>query len=313
MFECAAFAVAASFGVACTGDDAEEMASGADTMVAETDDPSGATGSEEEGTGGGDTEDADDDAEDEDSGSGACEPAVVPERFIVFGDSILACSTEAGGKSAPGCSARLVHEHLAERFNADVTYENAAVGGAVTADVIGQMLGVDATQSGHALVLIGIGGNDLSGFLLTPDSTAMNEFDDLSMRLDESWDDMLDWLLDPAHFPDGFTLVVDNQYNPFDDCTADPYSFMTPLKTELLGVFNERVAERIEGLGNAQLSDLYQAFLGHGHHYKTAGCPHTTDAEYWMIGGVDLIHPSTAGHAGITVEIEAAIDRAYCG
>jgi hypothetical protein len=302
-------AAVAILGLGCSGQGANEDA--AETMAADTDDPTGMGPSDGSSEGDGDADGSGDGDGDEDTTEG-CEQAAVPERFIVFGDSILACSTINGGKTGQGCSARLVHDHLESRFGASITYENAAVGGAVTADVIGQMNGVDATQPGHALVLIGIGGNDLSGFLLTPDSTAMNEFDSLSMRLDEAWEDMLDWLLDEAHFPDGLTLVVDNQYNPFDDCSADPYSFMSPLKTELLGVFNDRVAERLEVVPNAQLSDLYLAFLGHGHHYRTEGCPHTKEgAEYWMIGGTDLIHPGIPGHAGIAVEVESAIDRAY--
>lgn len=300
-------AVVAMLGLGCGGDDSAET--DAETMSGDTEDSTGSTDPTSEGessdgsTGGGE--------EEGEATTGECTPAATPERFIVFGDSILACSTESGGKTAPGCSARLVHEHV-ESIAPGVTYENAAVGGAVTTDVPGQMAGVDATLPGHAVVVIGIGGNDLSGFLLTPDQTAMDQFDELSERLDDAWDEMFAWLLDDAHFPDGFTLVVDNQYNPFDDCTADPYSFMTPLKTELLGVFNDRVAERLEAHANAHLSDIYGAFLGHGHHWNTAGCPHTKDgADYWMIGGTDLIHPSTAGHASIAVEIQAVIDDVY--
>jgi lysophospholipase L1-like esterase len=287
--------------MACAGDDADPLVDDGSeeaTTGSATDDGTD-EGTEEEGTEGTGT-------------TGECAPEAFPERFIVFGDSILACSTESGGKTGAGCSARIVHEHLDASFGPGVTYENAAVGGAVTSDIRGQMAGVDATQSGHAVVLLGIGGNDLQPFLLTSDQQAMNAFAELSERLDESWEEILDWLYDEAHFPDGFTLIVDNQYNPFDDCTADPYSFMTELKTELLGVFNARIAERLEPYDNAHVSDLHLSFLGHAHHWQTQGCPHTMDGnEYWMIGGTDLIHPGTAGHAGIATEVQAVLDPLY--
>jgi lysophospholipase L1-like esterase len=291
-------------GPACGGDDVD----------AETDAATDTEGAATTGNGTDDPTTVEPDASTDDDATttGACAPASIPERFIVFGDSILACSTEPGGKTGAGCSAKIVHEQLDSGLAPGLTYENAAVGGAVTADILGQMAGVDATGPGHAIVLIGIGGNDLQPFLLTSDGQAMSAFDELSTRLDESWEEILDWLYDDAHFPDGFTLIVDNQYNPFDDCTASPYTFMTPLKTELLGVYNDRVAERIEGEGNARLSDLYRAYLGHGHHWQTQECPYTEDGnEYWMIGGTDLIHPGTAGHAGIAVEVRAAIDDVY--
>jgi hypothetical protein len=283
----------------CAGEDTDvdsgAVGTSTDTDASATEGPGDSTG---------------EDTEEEAPGTtGACEPEAAPERFIVFGDSILACSTINGGKSGEDCSARIVHEYLDEHVAPGITYENHAVGGARTADIIGQMAGVDATASGPAIVLLGIGGNDLQPFLLMSDDQAMDAFDDLSQSLDESWDEILDWLYDDAHFPDGFTLVVDNQYNPFDDCTADPYSFMSPLKTELLGVFNDRIDERLESHDNAHVSDLYLAFLGHGHHWQTEGCPHTQEGnEYWMIGGVDLIHPGVEGHAGIAVEVESVLD-----
>ncbi len=269
-----------------------------------------------------DGEDGDDD--DSDGGSstggdgpidptaGACGEA--PERMIIFGDSLYACFGQPGEKNGMGCSARLGHEYLEETYAAGVTYENEAVSGAVTSDVVSsQMPGTTVGQPGHALVVIWVGGNDISGLLLSSDADAEATYrDQLAPSLDMLWAQMFAWVDDPANFPDGATLIVNTQFNPFDDCTADPYGFMSPLKTSLLAEYNARIEERVAEREDTYIADQYPAFLGHGHHFGTAECPnYDADNAYWMIGGSDLVHPNTLGHVTIAGTLQGTIDQIY--
>lgn len=238
----------------------------------------------------------------------------VPERMIIFGDSLFACFGQPDGKNGEACSARLGHEYLEEVYAPGVSYENEAVSGAVTADVVAtQMPGATVGQPGHAMVVIWVGGNDISGLLLSSDMEAESTYrDELAPELDRLWESMLEWVDDPANFPDGATLIVNSQFNPFDDCSSDPYGFMTPLKTGLLAEYNARIAERIEDRADSYLADQYPGFLGHGHHYATEGCPNYTEGNaYWMIGGTDLVHPNALGHVTIAGALRTGIDSAF--
>lgn len=238
----------------------------------------------------------------------------IPERMLIFGDSLFACFGLPDGKNAPGCSARLGHEYLADRYAPGVSYENDAVSGAITSDVVqSQMPNAAVGQPGHTMVVIWIGGNDISGLLLSSDMQAESTYrDELAPELDTLWDQMFAWVDDPANFPDGATLIVNTQFNPFDDCSADPYGFMTPLKTGLLAEYNARIAERIEGRPNTYVADQYPAFLGHGHHYATSACPNFAEGNaYWMIGGTDLVHPNALGHTTIAGALRSGIDSAF--
>ncbi len=248
----------------------------------------------------------------ETSGGGACgEP---PTRMMFFGDSLFACFGQVGEKNAPSCSARLGHEYLSDNYAPEVTYENLAVSGAVTADVINQQMpGAPVGMPGHTLVVIWVGGNDISGLLLSSDAEAEASYrDDLAPRLEMYWDQMLAWVDDPANFPDGATLVINTQFNPFDDCSQNPYAFMSPLKTALLAEYNDVLRARVAGREDTYLSDQYPVFLGHGHHYATQGCPNYEEGSaYWMIGGTDLVHPNGLGHVSIAGTLDGALDEIY--
>lgn len=246
-----------------------------------------------------------------DTGTLACAPP--PERMLVLGDSILACAGQPGGRNGAGCSARMVWSWLEAEVAPGIQYENLAVGGAVTADITSEQLAnVTAGRPGHTLVLIGVGGNDMQRLLGGSDSAAEASFDALLPTLDEQWTNILAFFDDPANFPDGVTLVVNNQYNPFDDCTATPYLFMSPVKTQLLHQFNEHLSARLGQRDNVRVVDLHGAFLGHGQHYRTQSCPYyDAGADYWMIGGTDLIHPGTAGHAGIAASVRSVLEELY--
>ncbi len=292
--------MAGTSGGESTGEDASTGSTGEDP----TDDSDGEESSGGDTTGSAETGDP--------SGGEVC--GELPTRMLFFGDSLFACFGLDGEKDAPSCSARLGHEYLAETYAPGVTYENLAVSGAVTADVVNQQMpGAPVGMPGHTLVVIWVGGNDISGLLLSSDADAENTYrNDLAPRLEMYWDQMLTWVDDPANFPDGATLVINTQFNPFDDCSEDPYAFMSPLKTGLLSEYNEVLRTRVAERDDTYLSDQYPEFLGHGHHYATEGCPnYAPDSPYWMIGGTDLVHPNGLGHVSIAGTLDAALDDIY--
>ena len=238
----------------------------------------------------------------------------VPTRMLFFGDSLFACFGQDGGKDAPSCSARLAHEFLAENYAPDATYENLAVSGAVTVDVVDQQMpGATVGMPGHTLVVIWVGGNDISPLLLSSDANAESTYrDELEPEFEELWTEMLAWVDDPANFPDGATLIINTQFNPFDDCSQDPFAFMSPIKTELLAEYNETLRARVEGRENTYLADQFPVFLGHGHHYATESCPnYAPDSPYWMLGGTDLIHPNGLGHVSMASTLNGAIGEIF--
>ncbi len=238
----------------------------------------------------------------------------IPTRMMFFGDSLFACFGQDGKIESETCSARLSHEYLAENYAPGVTYENLAISGAVTSDVLNmQMPGASVGMPGHTLVVIWVGGNDIQPLLLQPDPAAEDTYrNDLVPMFETQWDQIEAWVDDPANFPDGATLIVNTQFNPFDDCSAAPFAFMSPLKTQLLGEYNDTLRARVDARPNTYLSDQYPVFLGHGHHYGTESCPNYEEgAAYWMLGGTDLVHPNGLGHVSIAGTLNGAIDDVY--
>jgi len=120
-----------------------------------------------------DPHDDDDDDDMPPPPTGTCRPTA--ERFIVLGDSIVACQG-VGGTDSPDCAPKQFHTHYDSTYQT-LPYENRAVSGARTADVVNQQLATVPTgMAGHALVVIYVGGNDLSPNLLLPDAAAESNF-----------------------------------------------------------------------------------------------------------------------------------------
>jgi lysophospholipase L1-like esterase len=240
-----------------------------------------------------------------DAGLLACAPP--PARLVVLGDSINAC-TGVGGKDAAACGPRIFHDALAAGYAPGVTYENLAVPGAVAADVSESQLGTVPQGPGHVLLLVYIGGNDLQPYIFVSDAEALQRFETDMPMIAARFGEYYDYFADTSRFPDGFTLIMNTQYNPFDDCTAPPYN-LSATKIDLLGQYNGELT-RIAGLhGNVVITEQHAPYLGHGHHYNVTSCP------YYMAGATnwmgDLIHPNVAGHANLAKEWNATADRLY--
>jgi lysophospholipase L1-like esterase len=237
--------------------------------------------------------------------SAACAP--IPSRMVILGDSITAC-VGAGGKDSPTCGPKALHTELAATIAPGLTYENNAVGRAVTADVSNTQLQTVQGGPGHVLVLIYIGGNDLAQYIFVSDREAQNGYDQNLPSILASWQTIFQYFADRTRFPDGTTILMNTQYNPFDDCTAAPYN-LSALKIDLLHQFNQNLVDLAESNPDARIADQFTPFLGHGHHYTVASCPHyMAGAAYWMD---DLIHANEAGHESFVAEWRKSAEQLY--
>src|SRR5258708_3855604 len=81
-----------------------------------------------------------------------------------------------------------------------------------------------APGRGHALVVVDIGGNTLPKSLFAWDRGPRSARPPDTPMVLADWDQIFATFNDKAKFPDGFTMIMNNQYNPFDDCTAPPYN-----------------------------------------------------------------------------------------
>jgi lysophospholipase L1-like esterase len=226
--------------------------------------------------------------------------------MIVLGDSIAACQN-VGGKMGPDCSLRKLYDYTKATYAPALTYENVAVGGAVTADVSASQLGGVTPGPGAALVVIFVGGNDLAKYIFASDAAAMKGLETDLPGVLAAWGQVFAFFGDRSKFPDGYRMIMNNQYNPFDDCTALPYN-VSAKKFELLHQFNDELAKLAQARG-ATITDQYTPFLGHGHHYNVMSCPHyIPGAAGWMS---DLIHPNAAGHADLFEQWKKTVDGLY--
>lgn len=233
--------------------------------------------------------------------------APTPSRLVVLGDSIAACFG-VQGKQAASCGPKAFHESLASSYAPGIEYDNQAVNGAVTRGVVSTQLGTVTTGPGHVLVLIYVGGNDLQNYLLQADAAAQAGLRGDLPGIADDWRSVFSFFNDTAMFPDGATIIMNNQYNPFDDCTAPPYN-LSAIKAELLGEYNVVLQGLAEEQDNVTITDQYTSYLGHGHHYSVASCPHyQAGLEPFMN---DLIHPNAAGHANLATQWNKTADDLY--
>lgn len=230
-----------------------------------------------------------------------CQPT--PTRMVILGDSIVACAG-VGGKDSNDCAPKILNDHFAQNHG-PLTYENLSVGGAVTTDIPQyQLPDIEVGIPGHVVVMIYIGGNDLAGYIFQSDQAALDGWNNTTgPAVAAAWEEILAFLGDPANFPDGVTLLMNTQYNPFDDCTAPPY-FVSQTKIDLLHAHNQALTDRAHSQPWGFIADQHPSYLGHGHYVNDASCPYYDESfEGWM---GDLIHPNAVGHhhlADVMIEV----------
>ncbi len=233
--------------------------------------------------------------------------ATTPTRVVVLGDSITACSV-VGGENHADCVSKKFFDHVKSNYAPSATYENVAVGGAQTSGLMQQYTQV-AGGAGHVLVMVYMGGNDLAPYIFQSDAAAMSAFESIVDGVVADWQELFAYFDDATRFPGGVTIVMNNQYNPFDDCTASPYN-LSQLKTNLLHMFNAILVDLAnEHFANTILVDQYTPYLGHGHHYSVTTCPHYAPGQTAFMK--DLIHANPAGNTALAAELNRGADRLY--
>ena len=234
----------------------------------------------------------------------ACVPK--PKKVLVLGDSITECSV-IGGDQAAACVSKKVADYVKANVEPTAEYDNRANGGAVLSQLAAQLNGV--TADGPVLVIAYMGGNDLAPYIFQSDDAANAAWPTIRQHLHDAWDGVFEKLADTSKFPDGATVIMNTQYNPFDDCTAPPYN-LSDAKIQILHDFNDEIRAIAEAAGDkAILVDQYTPFLGHGHHYDVARCPfYAAGATPYM---QDLIHANAAGNEVLAEVIEGGVDRLY--
>ncbi|CAN5916079.1 hypothetical protein BH11MYX3_BH11MYX3_11790 [soil metagenome] len=232
--------------------------------------------------------------------------AAKPSRVVVLGDSITACSVIGGPQNAD-CVSKKFSDYVIAQYGA-TTYQNLAVGGAKLSDIAAQLNAIQP-GAGPALVVIYIGGNDLSPFIFQSDAQAMAAYDMIEPMLVSVYEAVFTKLANTTTFPNGAVLLMNTQYNPFDDCTASPYN-LSAAKIAILHKFNDKVRAIADSHGNAAIVvDQFTPFLGHGHHYDVAACPHyMAGAASWM---QDTIHANPAGNVDLANVMNGGADRLY--
>jgi lysophospholipase L1-like esterase len=230
-----------------------------------------------------------------------------PKRVIVLGDSITNC-TVIGGPTSADCVSKQFFDHVKEKWAPDAVYDNVAVGGALTEGIKTQMSGL-TTGPGAVLVMIYIGGNDLAPYIFQSDAAAMSAYNQIMPGIKGDWDGIFAFFEDTTKFPDGATIVMNKQYNPFDDCTAPPYN-LSALKNNLLVMFNAVLTDFAnQHFEHTIIVDQYTSYLGHGHHYNVSTCPHyMANATPYM---KDLIHANADGNKHLSEQMNAAVDDLY--
>jgi hypothetical protein len=239
------------------------------------------------------------------NGGDVCETT----RLVVLGDSIVACAGRGnGGIDSPTCSPKMLHEYMNTTYVKGITYENVSDPGAVTDDVPTLQIPQLEGGPGHLLVVVYVGGNDLSPYIYKSDAEAEAGFEQKKPEMVASWEKAYAMLNDASKFPGGVTIIINNQYNLFDDCSKGTFA-LSPTKIGLFHKYNDEVAKRVVGKTNVILADQFTPFLGHGLNYSNAECPYYKQGnENWM---ADFLHPNVPGHAQLFSLWQGITDGLY--
>ena len=158
-----------------------------------------------------------------------------------------------------------------------------------------------ASVSGHSIVVITIGGNDMFALSMQMSSSAV---DTTINNIISNLRTTIAYLQDPVRFPDGTSIYLANVYDPSDSTGVLPYACLfagvsgaitNPALETGVGELATRYTQLGQELGFAVIDDL-----GHIHgHGLTAAM--TSDPNYdssdpvnWFY--TDCIHPTNDGH-----------------
>jgi lysophospholipase L1-like esterase len=241
-------------------------------------------------------------------------------RLIVLGDSI---SAGVGASS----SARVYGALLAENDDGAYPSESAtdlesltggavevldySAGGATTRDLVRQTNAVERNltfpASGHTVVVLTIGGNDLQGSIFGGDPTG-EPLDAAILAIRR----MVTFFQDPTHFADGVSVYLADVYDPSDGVAHIDGCFLgltLPELVDALFVWRDRYIELGTEMGFAVI-DMLGHFHGHAYYYDDPTNPYydAADPSFWF---ADCIHPNDRGHHEIRRLFYEAMDPSY--
>lgn len=159
--------------------------------------------------------------------------------------------------------------------------------------------------SGESLVVMTIGGNDITGLLMSGDEDKSEPLQTIQDNLRE----IVSFFQDPANFPDGAYIYLTNVYDPSDGVGQAAECFygldMSHLM-EPLAQTNEDSRAMAEELGFAWV-DMHGHFLGHGYNADDPTNAYYAGEDWELWFADDCIHPLDAGHHQIRRLFMAAI------
>lgn len=240
-------------------------------------------------------------------------------RVVFLGDSITAgygianqevSYTELLVANADDAWPGFAGDDLTARYGAPEVID-VSRSGAETPDILDRQIpnldeALDGPASGPTLVFVTIGGNDMTGALVTPgalDTVA----DDIEANIRE----IATELNDPARFPDGVLLSLTNVYEPTDGEGQADQCFMgldVSGVEPVLDDVNARTLALAQEIGFAWV-DLRGHFRGHGwnHERTSMDAYDADDPTRWF--QEDCIHPNKRGHHEIRRLFLAASDN----
>jgi lysophospholipase L1-like esterase len=251
----------------------------------------------------------------------AAERPTSAARLIVMGDSI---SAGYGTSTAARSYFNLLlandskwpnetNTTLPALFNADVPLVNVAVAGATTSSMLGQrstltsQLG--ATVSGHSIVVITIGGNDMKNFIVNMDASQINAAVNSAIS---NLRQIMTYLQDSTRFPDGTSIYLAAVYDPSDSSGTLPascFGFAATNHELITGL--ENLHTRYVALGTElgfAVVDAMGHFHGHGISASNMSDPYYDASNPVTWFSSDCIHPNDAGHNELRRLFFEAID-----
>lgn len=243
-------------------------------------------------------------------------------RLIVMGDSISAgvgssqrSTTSYGALLGANSATRwpdAMSLDLAARFGHAVPVVNVAVGGATTGSMRADQPPMLRTRlslpvRGHSVVVITIGGNDLQLAIISGNpegGTLTGAINNIRQTVQ--------FLQDPANFPDGVSIYISAVYDPSDgEGFIEGCFFNLRLPTFITGLntWRSRYSDLGREMGFAVI-DALGHFHGHGHNYMHTDNPYydAADPSGWFS---DCIHPNDRGHHELRRLFFEAIDGRY--
>jgi len=232
------------------------------------------------------------------------------ERVIFLGDSITATPY-----LTPPWSDR-IRDDLQTLFGSGVEIVNYAAWGARTEHVQDDQLPrIDTSSAKRTLILMTIGGNDALQVIGEPADVSLAHMEEKMAILDE----IIAWIVDPAHFPGGVYLVFSNLYDPtdgegdFTHCGIGVSYEDWPALPEVEPVANGWFLDLAMAY-SVDMLDMHGLFLGHGYNnndttnpYYCKDCTPDCPCPRWF--DLSCIHPNSEGHEALAGFFFAIITR----